>query len=248
MTYKMRARKQTKISPAGAYKALYGKFGPQGWWPVTRPAGKGPAYHRLEYSGKSPGEKFEICAGALLTQNTSWKNVERALVNLERAGALSVEKTASMGRARLASLIRPSGYYNQKAGRLKGFALYVAKHYGGDIARLLDKPAGALREELLAIKGIGPETADSMILYAAEKPSFVVDAYTLRLGRRLGWFAQDVKYDTARRTLSSGIFKSLKVYNEFHALVVAHSKQYCRKKPVCAGCPVRSKCRYEREP
>ena len=233
-------------APKEVYEILYDRFGPQGWWPVTERGQSVPRYNKLNYSGKSPGEKFEICAGAILTQNTAWKNVEKALSNLNRAGVLSPEKIPRLSPKRIVSLLRPSGYYNQKAERLKGFARYICANYGGDVERFFDKTPVELRKELLELKGVGPETADSIILYAAEKPSFVIDAYTLRVGRRLGWFGDDTIYDEAREYLVSMLPRSLKVYNEFHALMVALGKDFCRKSPLCAGCSLKRICSYEK--
>jgi endonuclease III related protein len=239
--------KSKYVQPLIFYKVLYKKFGPMGWWPVSRGRNVFPRYYKLEYSGKSAKEKFEICIGAILTQNTAWKNVEKAITNLNRAKTLTPAKICALSRGRLAVLIRPSGYYNQKAERLKGFARYVSRNYGGSVKKLFDKPPGTLRKELLSLKGVGPETADSMILYAADKPSFVVDAYTLRIGQRLGWFGQGTAYDAARKYISSRLTRSLKVYNEFHALTVAFGKDFCRKKPLCSACAFKTRCNYGRE-
>jgi endonuclease-3 related protein len=233
-----------KPSPYGAYKKLYARFGPQGWWPVTRNASIKPVYFKREYVGKSGREKFEICAGAILTQNTAWSNVRLAIANLKRAKALTLGKILKLDGRILESLIRPSGYFNQKAKRLRYFARYVLKNYGGNIDIFFDKPADALREELLSLNGIGPETADSMILYAAQKPSFVVDAYTMRLGQRLGWFGARMTYDVAKEYIVSKIPESLEVYNEFHALIVALGKDFCRKKPRCGECALKKNCTY----
>ncbi len=166
--------------------------------------------------------------------------------NLNHAGALSPEKILRMGVKRLATLIRPSGYYNQKAGRLKDFAAHICESYDGKLELLLDGTADELRERLLSLKGIGPETADSIILYAAEKPSFVIDAYTMRLGERLGWFGTNTKYGEAREFMAERLPRSLKIYNEFHALVVSLGKDFCKKKPLCVSCPVEGKCDHKK--
>lgn len=267
-----------KITPSGVYAILYRHFGPQGWWPVTSKSGKVPEYSPGDYSAKTPAMKFEICAGAILTQNTSWKNAEKAIINLNSARALSAGKLAKMPLNRLAALIRPSGYFNQKAKRLKGFARYVSGKYPGGISQVLAKPLAGAREELLGIKGIGPETADSMLLYAGRRTTFVVDAYTCRLASRMGWveprrlaggntsFAVNVRrhpertsardnergssnggtrgpdYAGVKEFFEKSAPRSFKAYNEFHALIVALGKDYCRKKPVCAGCPLSKGC------
>lgn len=244
----MARRKPRKhLSPHEAYKTLYRRYGPQGWWPVTPRGSLAPRYISSRYAERADREAFEICAGAILTQNTSWKNAERAIVNLNGARLLSCAKIANLSRTKLAGLIRPSGYYNQKAGRLKAFALYIVKHYGGRTARMFSQRLGPLRVELLGLDGIGPETADSIILYAAGKPSFVVDAYTLRLGKRLGWFSENTSYDEAREYLSEALPRSLKLYNEFHALIVAAGKDNCRKNPSCVGCPLKKGCEHVRK-
>ena len=239
------SKKSGHITPLDVYKALYNKFGPQGWWPVTRGRSAVPEYCKKEYCGKNGREKFEICAGAILTQNTSWKNVERALENLARADVLSPFKIRGLNRKKLASLIRPSGYYNQKAARLKGFAKHICDSYGGKIEKFFDRPPEELREKLLSLKGVGPETADSILLYAAEKLSFVIDAYTMRLGSRLGWFGQKASYDEARGYLISSLPRSLKLYNEFHALAVALGKDICKIKPLCQKCALKDNCKHE---
>lgn len=213
----------TVPKPHKVYETLLRRFGPQRWWPVT--LGGGP---------------FEVCAGAILTQNTAWTNVEKALRNLD--GLLTARKVASSGAARLARLVRPSGYYNQKAARLGGFAKYVCRKYGGDVSKLLAKPLGEAREELLSLKGIGPETADSMLLYGGGRRTFVVDAYTLRLASRMGW-KRAADYTSAKEFFESTLPRSAKLYNEFHALIVALCKYHCRKRPLCGQCPLERTCR-----
>ncbi|MEM4266335.1 MAG: endonuclease, partial [Candidatus Woesearchaeota archaeon] len=171
------------------YEHLLAKHGPQGWWP-TRNMG----YHPSNKSRKlSEDEMLEICVGAILTQNTAWKNVEKALDNLFSARAMSLRRLASMPRARLAQLIRSSGYYNQKAERLQLFARHVLKEHRS-FSRMFKQDLEPLREELLSLKGIGPETADSMLLYAGRKPIFVIDAYTKRICAREGICKPDVEY------------------------------------------------------
>ena len=224
------------ISPYSAYKVLLKRFGCQGWWPV-------PEYHPRRYRAASAGEKFEICIGAILTQNTSWKNVEKAVRNLRRAGIMNPEGVAGLDSNKLAELIRPSGYYNRKALKLRSFAYYLIKKYSGDINRLFGKKKGVLRHELLQLHGVGPETADSMLLYAGNKLSFVIDTYTVRLGERLGWF-RDADYATGKEYMENSLPQSLKVYSDLHALIVANAKEYCRKTPLCGGCPLERFCKY----
>lgn len=222
--------------PRDAYKILFSYFGPQGWWPV-------PLYHPSRYHiPKKEQESFEICVGAILTQNTAWKNVEKAIAALRAAGALRNPRALkALGKSRLARLIRPSGYFNQKAIRLLGFARHVIDTHDGSVRSLLRQPAAVARAELLRVSGIGPETADSMVLYAGGWPVFVVDAYTRRLGRRLGWFDTD-DYAAVQDYFHRALAPSVTVCNEYHALIVAHGKDFCKKRPVCAGCPLASSC------
>ncbi len=201
------------------YDRLYRFFGPQHWWP-----------------GES---KFEIIVGAILTQSVSWKNVEVAIDNLKKQGLLTVEGIAGIERDKLAQLIKPTLYYNQKADKLKRFCAYIKENYGGDILKLLDKNTTDLRSELLSIKGIGRETADSIILYAAQKPIFVVDAYTRRIFHRMGFFKEDEGYQDMQDFFMSNLPSDVKMFNEYHALIVALGKEYCTlKNPVCDKCPL----------
>jgi endonuclease-3 related protein len=240
------SRKIKLITPLNVYKALLKHYGPQGWWPVTKPGGLVPGYHNSKKL-KTRVEVFEIAIGALLTQNTSWNNVEKAIGNLNRAGMLSCEKIHAAGLEALAVLIKPSGYYNQKAVRLKTFASYLVENYSADINKLFSKQAEKLREELLSIKGIGPETADSMILYGASKPLFVADNYTIRFGRRLGWFGENSGYGAVARYFMERLPESAEIYAELHALIVALGKEHCRKKMFCAGCILKKDCSYGRQ-
>jgi len=204
------------------YQRLLAAYGPQGWWPADGP--------------------LEMIVGAILTQATAWGNAEAAIANLEGAGLLSLEGLRDAPIDRVASLIRPAVYYNQKARRLKGFCDLVAERYGGDLARLLAAPLPDLREELLSIGGIGPETADSIILYAAKKPSFVVDAYTKRLLARLLLIGPEVGYDEIRELFLSSLPPDVELYGEYHALIVRHCKEHCRARPRCEGCPLGAIC------
>ncbi|MDD5555940.1 MAG: endonuclease III domain-containing protein [bacterium] len=201
------------------YRTLYGAFGPQHWWP-----------------GETP---LEVIAGAILTQNTAWGNVEKAIENLRRAGLLSAAGLRRATGRRLAALVRPAGYFNQKAGRLKAFIAHLDRAHGGSLARMGRVPAAALREELLAVRGIGPETADSILLYAFGKRAFVVDAYTVRILGRHGLIRAGASYGEVRRFLEERVPARARLYNEFHALLVRAGKEFCRTRPRCDGCPLR---------
>ena len=200
------------------YHALYQRFGPQHWWPGDTP--------------------FEIVIGAILTQNTAWSNVSRAIDNLKQAGCLDPETLHRVSAAELAPLIRPSGYFRLKAARLKEFIDYLFRTYGGDPTQMLNKETLLLRKELLSIKGIGPETADSVILYAAQKPIFVVDAYTKRVFSRHGFFPENWGYDDIQLFFMNKLPRDVDLYNEYHALIVRLGKTYCRTRPICDQCPL----------
>jgi len=200
------------------YHRLFDAFGPQGWWP-----------------GRSP---LEIVVGAILTQNTNWKNVEKAIVRLDTAGGLDWGVLRDIPLAELAELIRPAGYYNVKAKRLKNFVAWLWEHYNGDLDRLRASPLEALRAELLSINGIGPETADSILLYALKFETFVVDAYTRRMLERHGLIGPGAKYEEMRSLFHAHVAADVDRYNEYHALIVALGKSNCRPSPKCAGCPL----------
>lgn len=202
------------------YQKLYRHFGPQHWWP-----------------GETP---FEVMVGAILTQNTAWKNVERAIENLKRENALSPEEINKMNIEKLAQLIKPSGFYNLKAKRLKSFIERFMEDFNGDIQGMKKLEKRSLREWLLSIPGIGRETADSIILYAIEKPIFVVDAYTRRILSRHGFIKGDEDYDEIQEIFHKNLPVDTGLYNEYHALIVRLGKEYCRKKnPLCETCPLR---------
>ena len=207
------------------YEAMRERFGPRGWWPVSPdlPAGE---------------RKLEICVGAILTQNTNWRNVEKALANLAAAGCMSVAALAGLDRERLAELIRPAGYYNVKARRVGNFIDHVTGKFGGRLEAMLDRPVAALREELLSINGIGPETADSILLYAAGKCTFVVDAYTRRVLLRHGLIDEGCGYEAIKSLFESHVPARTDLYNDYHAQWVAIGKTYCRPIPRCEGCPL----------
>jgi len=207
------------------YKAMRRRFGHQHWWPAR--------------SHLPPRErKLEICVGAILTQNTNWTNVEKALQRLDEAGAMSVEALSGMELAEIAKLIRPAGYFNVKARRLRNFIDLVALAAGGDIERLLATPLGQLRPRLLAVNGIGPETADSMCLYAAGKTTFVVDAYTRRICLRHGLIGPRDDYGAIKAFFESHVPQRAGLYNDYHAQLVAVGKYHCRPRARCEGCPL----------
>ena len=196
-------------------------FGPQGWWPADTP--------------------FEVMLGAVLTQNTNWQNVERAIENLKAAGALEPAALARVPQSRLAQWIKPSGYFNVKAQRLRAFlAWYMRRTGNGSVKNLRGIRTSELRAELLSVNGIGPETADSILLYALGRRRFVVDAYTRRFLLRHNLITPTASYDNIRLMFEQGLPNSVKLYNEFHALIVNLGKNICRpKNPRCDTCPLR---------
>lgn len=200
------------------YEALHKRFGPQHWWPARTP--------------------FEVMVGAILTQNTNWSNVEKAIANLDRAGVLDPRSIHGLPRERLAELIRPAGYYNIKAGRLANLVTAVVEEGGGDLDRFFEGSVSTLRERLLAIRGVGPETADSIVLYAAKKPTFVVDTYTYRMLLRHGLIFDDAAYDDVKALFEDSLPEDRDLFSEYHALIVQLGKLYCRKQARCAGCPL----------
>lgn len=200
------------------YQLLHRAFGPQDWW---------------------PGEtRLEVIVGAILTQNTNWKNVERAIANLKSAGYLNGESLHGTGPDQLAQLIRPAGYFNVKARRLKNFVDWLFDNYGGDVANIESINTERLREELLGIKGIGRETADSILLYALDRPVFVVDAYTARIAVRHGLVGPGADYGQLRQLFESNLPEDVKLFNEYHALLVRAGKEFCKTRARCAGCPL----------
>lgn len=200
------------------YQLLFDRFGRQHWW---------------------PGEtRFEIITGAILTQNTNWGNVEKAIANLKSAGCLTAEKMHNLDIAGLAKLIRPAGYYNIKAKRLKNFLSWLFRDYDGDLTRLERLDTEQLRAELLAIKGIGPETADSILLYTFGREIFVVDAYTARIATRHGLVEPGADYEQLRELFESNLPRDRQLFNEYHALLVKVGKNWCKPRAQCAGCPL----------
>ena len=205
------------------FKILHKTYGPQGWWPI-----KG-RYSKDNFSRKlSKDEVFEVCVGAILTQNTAWKNVEKALNNLY---PLSPKKIKRLSVEQLKRAVQPAGYFNQKASYLKIFADYFLN--------LKKTPS---REELLSVKGIGNETADSILLYAFKQPEFVVDAYTKRLFDRLG-LIKNKSYLETKKIFESNLKRDADLFQEFHALIVEHAKRFCQKVPKCEGCPLKRVCK-----
>ncbi len=213
------------------YRRLFERFGPQGWWPARTP--------------------FEVAVGAILTQSVAWVNVEKAIAALEAHGLLEPAALLAAPPGRLAELIRPAGYYNAKARKLKSFVEFLFARHGGSLERLFAQPLEPARRELLGVWGIGPETADSILLYAGGMPTFVVDAYTRRILSRL-WpdpaapFLRD--YEALRRFFLDRLEPDPALFNEYHALLVALGKGICRKgRPRCADCPLLSLCRFAHE-
>jgi endonuclease III related protein len=201
------------------YNSLFTALGPQHWWP-----------------GKTP---FEIVVGAILTQNTSWKNVESAITNLRSAGLLSAAAIEKVSPRRLETLIRSSGYFRQKARKLKAFCVFLRAEYRGSLKRMFDTPTTLLREKLLNVFGVGPETADSILLYAGNHAVFVVDAYTKRILMRHGWINEKTKYDDIRWMFERQFPGETRRFNEFHALIVSTGKNFCRPQAaLCERCPL----------
>ncbi len=223
------------------YNQLYNKFGSQGWWPVTKKDSVKPTYHNKELLTEN--QKLEICFGAILTQNTNWKNVEKAIVNLNKEKLISINKIINTSHEKLASLIRSAGYFNQKAVKLKIFCEYLERNYDSSFDLFFKKPIKELREELLSIKGIGPETADSIILYAAQKPIFVIDAYTKRIMHRLGYCDENDSYDELQEVFTLSLPKDVKLFNEYHALLIQFGKEYCKKTSLCKECFLGNHCK-----
>ena len=200
------------------YTSLLKHFGPQHWWP-----------------GETP---FEVIIGAILTQNTSWDNVEKAIASLKASGKFTPEGLFRLPAEKLALLIKSSGYFNIKAKRLKNFLSFVFNDYEGDIDLMIKEDGPVLRHKLLNVNGIGPETADSILLYAAEHPVFVVDAYTKRIFSRHGYVHADATYHQIQELFTGALTKDTQLYNEYHALIVRVGKELCRTNPHCDSCPL----------
>lgn len=208
------------------YNALREYFGEVGvWWPKENP--------------------FEVVVGAILAQQTKWSNVEKVLNDLKKADALTPKGIAMLPSEELKSIVKPSGFFNQKSERLKEISEYILAIYDGNVKLLFDKDKKLLREELLVFKGVGKETADSIILYGAEKKEFVVDTYTKRIYSRLNIVDEKISYDNLKKHITSEIPEELIVYQEFHGLIVLMGKNLCKKyNPKCGQCPLNSKCNF----
>jgi endonuclease-3 related protein len=210
----------TRRQLTGLFDDLLTAYGEQAWWPAD--------------------DAFEIAVGAVLTQNTNWSNVEKALANLAQAGVLSLAGLRALPRDHLAALIRPSGYYNIKARRLHNLCDRLASI--GGLERLVDMPAGQARAELLSVNGVGAETADDILLYALGRPVFVIDTYTRRLLMRYALANGDEPYDVLRLGFQRALPPDVGLFRQYHALIVTHAKQACRKNPLCNGCGLQRRC------
>ncbi len=208
-----------------AYDRLLTRFGPQHWWPADSP--------------------FEVIVGALLMQQTTWANVERAIASLRDAGLLDVHALAAAPEATIRRHVRTAGLYRTKPRRLKAFCGHLVERCDGDLDAYFDRPTAAVREDLLAQDGVGPETADSILLYAGGHAVFVVDAYTVRIGTRLGLFHSG-EYDAIQRYFERHLPREAATYREYHALLVQHAKRVCRPHPRCGECPLQDRCAFGR--
>lgn len=206
------------VSLQHIYDQLFAHYGPQNWWPAD--------------------SAFEMIVGAVLTQNTSWLNVEKALEQLRTADALNPSEIARMTPEKLAELIRPAGFFNQKAEYLQ----IITQFYLHQMDQFADQPLDDFRKALLSLKGVGPETADSILLYACHRPIFVVDAYTRRIFSRLGFIERSASYQQIQKFFHTHLEPDVNLFNEYHALIVIHAKQHCKTKPDCAACPLRIAC------
>jgi endonuclease-3 related protein len=202
------------------YELLNGQFGNLHWWPAEEP--------------------FEVIVGAILTQNTAWTNVEKAITALKEEHLLSPEALSRIDEGILANIIRPSGYYNVKAKRLKSFVRFLREEYAGDVGIMSAEKLPILRNRLLGVPGIGQETADSILLYACEKPVFVCDAYTRRILGRHHLIDDDADYGSIQELFMSHLPHDAALFNQFHALIVNAGKTFCRKVPKCEPCPLRT--------
>jgi endonuclease-3 related protein len=214
------ARSTTGATLEAFYDALYAAYGPRGWW---------------------PGEtRLEVMVGAVLTQNTNWTNVERAITNLKVAGVLDLDALNRMAESELAELIRPAGYFNVKARRLKALITWIAEAFDGDLDAMFARSTASLREGLLGVNGVGRETADSILLYAGQHVTFVVDAYTARVLCRHGLIDEDADYEQIKELFENHLPADKALFNEYHALLVEVGKRCCRpRRPRCDDCPLR---------
>jgi len=220
------AKKPTACDLNRLYRRLYEHYGASGWWPAL-------------YGGA-----FEIVCGAILTQNTAWRNVETALTRMRERDLWSWRALRQADAARLEDAVKPSGYYRVKAKKLKVFAEAVEVEYGGDLQKMFALTTPRLRRRLLNIWGIGPETADDIILYAAGKPTFVIDRYTMRLVDRLGWRVEGKGYDAYKALFETLLKPDLNQFQEYHGLIDMHAARICKMKPKCAECCLKDLCDY----
>ncbi|MCX6695663.1 MAG: endonuclease III domain-containing protein [Candidatus Altiarchaeota archaeon] len=205
------------------YDVLFSEYGPRDWWPAETP--------------------FEVAVGAILTQNTAWGNVEKAIVNLKSRGFLEPDAMRNASERVIAGLIRPSGYFNLKSKKLKSFMDFLYDEFGGSMESMKRERTGKLRQRLLSVWGLGPETVDSILLYALEKPSFVVDAYTRRMFQRIGFLEGSEGYGEIKSLFEEKLPKDVQLFNEYHALIVEHCKRMCLKnKPKCNECCLKMRC------
>ncbi len=209
-----------RLNLVHVYETLLSAYGPQHWWPARTP--------------------FEVMIGAILTQNTSWRNVERAIANLISNHALEPQAMMTMPDEELAELVRPAGYFRIKTKRLRAFCAFYLEHGQWEKLHLL--PTDLLRSRLLKVHGVGPETADSILLYAFDRPVFVVDAYTKRIFHRLGFLTSDSRYDDVQRLFHGHLPADHTLFNEYHALIVEHAKRHCLARPICPACPLLTLC------
>ncbi|MGH9432888.1 MAG: endonuclease III domain-containing protein [Terriglobia bacterium] len=212
-----------KASPdaglSGYFHALLARFGPQHWWPART--------------------RLEVILGSILTQHISWHNVSFSITLLRSRGLLSQRRLRKATLEQVESAIRPAGFFRQKARAIRGFLHWLQQRHGGSLSRALALPPDVLRRELVALRGIGPETADAILLYAANRPFFVADAYTRRILARHGWLAEDVGYEETQEFLHRHLPRDAALFNEFHALLVETAKRHCRRAaPLCKGCPL----------
>ena len=205
------------------YERLLARYGPQHWWPAQTP--------------------FEVIVGALLMQQTAWRNVAEAIENLKAAGLLDVRALAAAPIPRVRTQVKIAGLYRTKPRRLRDFCRHLLQRADGDLAKYFNRPMDVVRADLLAQEGVGPETADSILLYAGGHPIFLVDAYTVRVGQRIGLF-ETKKYDAVQRYFEERVPRNLAMYREYHALFVRHAVTLCRPNPKCDLCPLRERCRY----
>ena len=231
--------KRMLVDPQKLYTILLNHFGNQQWWPYDK------EYHKI--NGSDP--RFEIMIGAILTQNTAWTNVEKALFNLKKNKSMTVKTIVDIPIEKLKVMIQPSGFFNQKAIRLKILANHIYKNYDSSLDNFFNRDQQKIRDELLSLNGIGPETADSMILYAGNLPIFVVDAYTKRICKRIPIKIINESYDEIQQYFESELSKNntdkdtVSTYNELHALIVELAKNYCKTKPNCDNCPIKDCCK-----